>query len=322
MSIPAPLRGGLKLPVIAAPMFLVSGPELVVACCQQGIIGTFPALNQRNTEDFADWLSEIKQSLARLSTVPAAYGVNLIVHKTNPRLEADLQVCIEQRVPLIITSLGLVGSLIERVHAYGGVVFHDITTLRHAEKAVAVGVDGLILVCAGAGGHAGTLNPFAFVAAVRRFFDGTVILAGCINNGHEVAAAQLLGADFAYMGTRFIATQESYASDEYKQMIVSAEPADVTYTPAVSGVPGNFLTQSLLRAGIDPALPNTAANIGAELAGHKDKQATKKAWRDVWSAGQGVGAIEDVPSVAELVGRLHSDYQHSRSTFNSTDSGH
>jgi nitronate monooxygenase len=321
MSIPASLRAGLKLPVIAAPMFLVSGPELVIASCQQGIIGTFPALNQRSTQDFAHWLSAIKQALA-ISSMPAAYGVNLIVHKTNPRLEADLEVCIQQRVPLIITSLGLVSSLIERVHAYGGLVFHDITTLRHAEKAVAAGVDGLILVCAGAGGHAGLLNPFAFTATVRKFFKGTLILAGCINHGNEVAAAQLLGADFAYMGTRLIATHESRASDEYKQMILRAEPGDISYTPAVSGVPGNFLTESLRLADIDSTLPNTAANIGAELAGHADKQADKKAWRDVWSAGQGVGTINDVPTVATLVARLHVEYQQSTAKISLNDSSH
>ncbi|MGD9841329.1 MAG: NAD(P)H-dependent flavin oxidoreductase [Steroidobacteraceae bacterium] len=322
MSIPASLFAGLKLPVIAAPMFLVSGPDLVIACCQQGIIGTFPALNQRSTQGFAEWLTEIERGLAGLATIPAAYGVNLIVHRTNPRLEADLNVCIQQRVPLVITSLGLVPSLIDRVHAYGGLVFHDVTTLRHAEKAAAAGVDGLILVCAGAGGHAGLLNPFAFVAAVRQFFNGTVILAGCINSGHEIAAAQLLGTDFAYMGTRFIATQESRASDVYKQMILSADPDDVTYTPAVSGVSGNFLTESLLRAGIDPTLPYINANIGAELAGHDEQQADKKAWRDVWSAGQGVGTIEDAPTVAELVARILNDYQRSRSGVNSTDSTH
>ncbi len=304
MSIPAQLQPGLKLPVIAAPMFLVSGPELVIACCQQGIIGTFPALNQRSTEGFAEWLTGIRQSLSALNKSAAAFGVNLIVHKTNPRLEADLAVCIEQRVPLIITSLGLVSSLIEQVHAYGGLVFHDVTTLRHAEKAAAAGVDGLILVCSGAGGHAGLLNPFAFTAAVRRFFKGTVVLAGCINTGHEIAAAQLLGADFAYMGTRFIATQESRASDEYKQMILCAGPGDVTYTPAVSGVPGNFLSESLLHAGIDPAQPNTRTSIGAELAQLVTKQESTKAWRDVWSAGQGVGGIGDIPTVDELVTRL------------------
>jgi nitronate monooxygenase len=308
----------LKLPVIAAPMFLVSGPGLVIACCQQGIIGTFPALNQRSTQGLVEWLQQIQHSTRNA----AAYGVNLIVHKSNPRLEADLQVCIEHRVPLIITSLGLNAELIQHIHAYGGLVFHDVTTLRHAEKAAAAGVDGLILVCAGAGGHAGLLNPFAFTAAVRRFFKGAVVLAGCINNGHEVAAAQLLGADFAYMGTRFIATQESRASDEYKQMILRAGPGDITYTPAVSGVPGNFLSQSLLQAGIDPALSNTTANLGAELAGHADKHESSKAWRDVWSAGQGVGGIEDVPEVAQLVMRLRGEYGRSLGEFNSSGSSH
>ncbi len=315
MAIPAQLQAGLKLPVIAAPMFLVSGPELVIACCEQGIIGTFPALNQRSTQGFAEWLQTIREALdqTKVKTPPAAYGVNLIVHKSNPRLAADLDVCIEQRVPLIITSLGLVDSLIDRVHASGGLVFHDVTTVRHAEKAAAAGVDGLILVCAGAGGHAGLLNPFAFTAAVRRFFKGTVILAGCLNNGHEVAAARMLGADFAYMGTRFIATQESRASDEYKQMILRANTGDITYTSAVSGVPGNFLAESLQLTGVDINKPGSTANIGAELAGHADDHQGSQAWRDVWSAGQGVAGIEDVPTVAELVSRLQIEFDLSTS---------
>ncbi|MGE0114702.1 MAG: NAD(P)H-dependent flavin oxidoreductase [Steroidobacteraceae bacterium] len=307
--IPPVLTKGLRLPIVAAPMFLVSGPELVAACCLNGVIGTFPALNQRSTAGLAEWLRELQQCLAPHAGTAAAYGVNLIVHKTNPRLEADLEVCVQQRVPLIITSLGAVSTLVERVHSYGGLVFHDVTTLRHAEKAAAAGVDGLILVCAGAGGHAGVLNPFAFTAAVRRFFKGTILLAGCINAGNDIAAAQTLGADLAYMGTRFIATQESRASDEYKQMLLRAGPDDVVYTPAVSGVPGNFLRESLQLAGVDiTAGKASAVNLGAELAQQGGQHEDAKAWRDVWSAGQGVAGIEDVPAVAALVTRLQDEY--------------
>jgi nitronate monooxygenase len=291
----------MRLPVIAAPMFLVSGPELVIACCQQGIVGTFPALNQRSSEDFAEWLKQIQSTL---KPGDARFGVNLVMHKSNPRLPADAQLCVEHRVPLVITSLGLEPTLIAMVHGYGGLVFHDVTTLRHAHKAMDAGVDGLILVCTGAGGHAGLLNPFAFVAAVRKFFNGPLVLAGCMNNGHDIAAAQMLGADFVYMGTRFIATQESRASDAYKQMIVQANASGIVYTPAVSGVPGNFLSESLQRAGIDVAQVGDAKQVGAELA-HAE---SGKAWRDIWSAGQGVGAIDDVPSVAQLAARLTNEY--------------
>lgn len=324
--IPPQLTKGLRLPVVAAPMFLVSGPELVAACCLNGVIGSFPALNQRSTQGLAEWLRELQQRLATSAVTAAAYGVNLIVHRTNPRLEADLEVCVQQRVPLIITSLGAVSVLVERVHDYGGLVFHDVTTLRHAEKAAAAGVDGLILVCAGAGGHAGLLNPFAFTAAVRRFFKGTILLAGCINEGNDIVAAQALGTDLAYLGTRFIATQESRASDEYKHMLLRAGPDDVVYTPAVSGIPGNFLRESLQLAGVDITAGETsAAGLGDELARQGGQHADAKAWRDVWSAGQGVAGIEDVPAVAVMVRRLRDEYARAlrRVTINgSFDSGH
>jgi nitronate monooxygenase len=318
MSIPASLRTGLRLPVIAAPMFLVSGPDLVAACCAQGVIGTFPALNQRSTAGLDEWLTDIKQRNVAYQEhsdiATAAFGVNLIVHKSNPRLNADLAICTQHRVPLIITSLGAASTVVEQVHAYGGVVFHDVTTLKHAEKAAAAGVDGLILVCAGAGGHAGLLNPFAFTAQVRRFFSGAIVLAGCINSATEIAATKLLDADLAYMGTRFIATQESLASLAYKQMLLQAKASDIVYTPAVSGVPGNFLHESLLAAGFSAAAfaaapANKEANLGAELA-HATSQHHEeaKAWRDVWSAGQGAGGIDDVPTVKALLERLSADY--------------
>ena len=301
MPLPDQLRGRLKIPAIAAPMFLVSGPDLVVASCQAGIVGSFPALNQRTTEGFDEWLTQIEN---RLKPEDPPYGVNLIVHHTNPRLEADLKICEAHKVPLIITSLGAVADLVTRVHAYGGLVFHDVTTLRHARKAAEAGVDGLILVCAGAGGHAGVINPFALVPEVRAFFDGTIILAGCIFNGRGIAAAQTMGADLAYLGTRFIATSESMAPAEFKSMLCESVAADIVYTASISGVPANFLRQSLISAGLDPDnLPDKKdINMGKEL----DTEA--KAWKNIWSAGQGVGGINDLPGTAELVERLASEY--------------
>ncbi len=242
MAIPASLQKGLKLPVIEAPMFLVSGPDLVVECCNAGVIGTFPSLNARTTEGYREWLVEIK---SRLNPDAAAFGVNHIVHPTNPRLMADMMVSVEQKVPLIITSLGAVRDVVDAVHGYGGVVFHDIANVRHARKAAEAGVDGLILVANGAGGHAGIINPFALVNEVRAFFEGTIILSGCLSTGQDVAAALMLGADFAYMGTRFINTTEAMAPDAYKEMIIESGATDIVHTPAVSGIPANFMTKSL-----------------------------------------------------------------------------
>lgn len=297
MAIPESLRTGLTLPVIAAPMFLVSGPDLVVECCNAGVIGTFPSLNQRTTEGYREWLHEIK---ARRKPGAAAFGVNHIVHPTNPRLMADMMVSVEEQVPLIITSLGAVRDVVEAVHGYGGVVFHDVANVRHARKAAEAGVDGLILVAGGAGGHAGVVHPFALVEEVRGFFDGTIILSGAISTGRDVAAARALGADFAYLGTRFIATTESAAQAEYKQMIVDSGSMDVTYTPAVSGIPANFLTKSLVANGIDPkTLPEHKLDMADEA----------KAWKTVWSAGHGSGAIHDVMPTADLVARLKSEWR-------------
>lgn len=303
MTIPASLQKGLKLPVIAAPMFLVSGPDLVVECCNNGVIGTFPSLNQRTTEGYRDWLQEIK---GRLTPDAAAFGVNHIVHPTNPRLMADMMVSVEEKVPLIITSLGAVRDVVEAVHGYGGVVFHDIANVRHARKAAQAGVDGLILVANGAGGHAGVVNPFALVEEVRTFFDGTIILSGCLSTGRDVAAATMMGADFAYMGTRFISTTESQAQAEYKQMIVDAGASDITYTPAVSGIPANFLTPSLIANGIDPkTLPEHKLDMADEA----------KAWKTVWSAGQGAGAVHDILPTADLVRRLRDEYAEACAVF-------
>ncbi|WP_328822825.1 NAD(P)H-dependent flavin oxidoreductase [Paraburkholderia nemoris] len=285
------------MPVITAPMFLVSGPELVLAACRAGVIGTFPALNQRSTEGYADWLETIKGGLGPND---AAFGVNLIVHKTNPRLQADLDVTVRHQVPLVITSLGAVREVVDAVHGYAGLVYHDVTTLAHAKKAAERGVDGLILVCAGAGGHAGTRSPFAFVHEVRQFFDGDIILSGCLSTGRDVAAAMLLGADFAYMGTRFINTTESRAAAEYQQMIIDSRMDDVTYTPAISGIPANFLNASLVACGLDPS--NLPEKTNVDVAEELNHEA--KAWRDVWSAGHGTGAIQDVVSTETLIVRL------------------
>ena len=303
MAIPASLQKGLKLPVIAAPMFLVSGPDLVVEACNAGIIGTFPSLNQRSTECYREWLHEIK---SRLNPDAAAYGVNHIVHPTNPRLMSDMIVSVEEKVPLIITSLGAVRDVVDAVHGYGGVVFHDIANVRHARKAAQAGVDGLILVANGAGGHAGVVNPFALVEEVRSFYDGTIILSGCLSTGGDVAAAIMMGADFAYMGTRFISTTESMAQSEYKQMIVEAGASDITYTPAVSGIPANFLTPSLVANGIDPkSLPEHKLDMADEA----------KAWKTVWSAGQGSAGVRDVLPTAQLVARLREEHSQACDKF-------
>ncbi len=282
-------------------MFIVSYPELVIACCKAGIAGTFPSLNARTPEDLDAWLARI----AAETKDAAPFGVNLIVHKTNPRLAADLALCARHKVPFVITSVGEPSAVVDAVHAYGGIVFHDVTNIRHAKKALAAGVDGLILVAAGAGGHAGTLSPFALVSEVRQFYAGPVVLSGAISRGNHIRAAELMGADFAYMGTRLIATAEAHAAPGYKQMLVDATAEDILYTPAFTGVPGNYLKPSIAAAGLDP--DNIAgAKDKADLA--LDKYHEAKTWKDIWGAGQGVGAITDVPTVADLVARLKREY--------------
>lgn len=302
----------LRLPVIAAPMFLVSNDRLVIECCKSGIVGTFPALNQRSTEDFEKWVVEIKAELGKFEAETgkkaAPFGVNLIVHKSNPRLKEDLMICVKHRVPLIITSLGAVSDVIDAVHSYGGIVIHDVTNLKHAKKAAEAGVDGLIAVCGGAGGHAGRLNPFALVGQIRQFFDKTLILAGALSSGADVLAALAMGADFAYMGTRFIATEESAAQPEYKQMILNAEAEDIIYTPAVSGVPASFMRQSLEKAGLTNFNDRGEVDFGDKLTLNDEA----KKWRDIWSAGHGVSNIKDTPKVADLVNRLETEYKAAR----------
>ena len=299
----------LSLPAVAAPMFLISGPQLVIECCKNGIVGTFPALNQRTTDGFEDWLIEIKAALRKFEEETgkkaAPYGVNLIVHPTNPRLEADIKICIKHKVPLIITSLGAVTQVVDAIHSYGGLVFHDIIKKRHAEKAAEAGVDGLILVAAGAGGHAGTINPMPLVAEIRKFYNKTLLLSGCISTGRDIASAMQMGADLAYMGTRFINTKESQAPEEYRKMIIDSNADDVVYTAAVSGVHANFLGASLKAAGVTEAdlKKDTKIDFGKEL------NTEAKAWKTIWSAGQGVTAVNNVQSVSELVDNLKSEFK-------------
>ncbi len=299
----------LSLPAIAAPMFLISGPKLVIECCKNGIVGAFPALNQRTSEGFEEWLVEIKSELDKFEKETgkkaAPFGVNLIVHQTNPRVEADLKLCVKHRVPIIITSLGAVSQVVDAIHSYGGLVFHDIIKKRHAEKAQEAGVDGLILVAAGAGGHAGTLNPMTLVAEIKKFFKKTIILSGCISTGRDIASALQMGADLAYMGTRFINTEESKATDKYRQMIIDAGADDVVYTAAISGVHANFLGASLKAAGIteEDLKKDTKIDFGKEL----DTEA--KAWKTIWSAGQGSAMIDDSLPVAELVEQLKTEFK-------------
>ncbi len=297
MTLPTSFSG-LRLPAIAAPMFLMSGPDLVVETCNAGLVGAFPALNQRSTEGFDAWLGEIRE---RLVPNAAPFGVNLIVHRSNPRLEADMEPLIRHRVPLVITSLGAVPEIVDAVHGYGGLVFHDVINRRHAEKAAAAGVDGIIAVAAGAGGHAGVTSPFALVSEIRKIFSGVIVLAGSISTGAQIAAARMMGADMAYLGTRFIATRESMVPDDYKQMILSAGAADILYTPNISGVNANFLRPSIVAAGLDPDdLPSKHA---------LDMQEEAKAWSTVWSAGHGAGGIDDIPSVADLCLCLAAEYR-------------
>ncbi|WP_238876086.1 NAD(P)H-dependent flavin oxidoreductase [Achromobacter xylosoxidans] len=313
---PSALRAQTRLPIIGAPMFLVSGPDLVAAQCGAGIIGTFPSLNARPQEQLHDWINRIEERLAAARRADprarvAPYGVNLIVHPSNARWQGDLAICAERRVPLVITSLHPPEAVVRAVHAYGGQVYHDVTTVRHARRALDAGVDGLILVSAGAGGHAGRLNPIALVNEIRAFYDGPLALSGCISHGKDILAAQALGCDFAYMGTRFIATRESLANDAYREMILRAQAADITYTPYFSGVPANYLSESIRAVGLDPArLPDYDAPPP-----NLDKNTRPKAWKDVWSAGQGVGAAQEVLSVAELVNQLETEYQEAKTAL-------
>lgn len=315
MSIPSVLKQGLSLPVICAPMFIVSNPELVIAQCKGGLIGSFPALNARPKEDLAKWITQIQSALQE-DPKAAPFAVNQIVHPSNERLEHDLAVCVEHRVPLIITSLSAPREVVPAVHAYGGLVFHDVISVRHAEKALEAGVDGLILVCAGAGGHAGTLSPFALLGEIRRFYDGPVALSGAIATGSAILSAQAMGADFAYVGTRFIATREANATPEYKTCITQSKSADVVYTPYFTGIHGNYLRASIEAAGLSVEALTRPQSEGMSFGAAASSSA--KAWRDIWGAGQGVGCIDDVPTTAELIQRLRQEYHAAKAALDKT----
>lgn len=312
MTLPALLRDRLALPVIGAPMFIVSGPDLVIEQCKAGIVGSFPALNARPAPVLDEWLARITTELdayrqAHPERKVAPFAINQIVHSSNDRLQHDIDLAVKYRVPIQITSLRAPDAVVEAAHSYGGLVFHDVTNIAHAKRALAAGVDGLILVCAGAGGHAGRLSPFALVPEVRAFYDGTIILSGAIAGGASILAAQALGADLAYIGTRFIATREANASDEYKQALIEARAEDIVYTNLFTGVHGNYLRSSIERAGLDPDnLPQADKSLMSFGSGGSHRS---KVWKDIWGAGQGAGQIHDVPTTAELVARLAAEYE-------------
>lgn len=294
-------RLNASLPAVVAPMFLVSGPALVAAACASGMVAAFPSLNARTTEDFRDWLGQLK---AQQTPSSAAFAVNLVTHRSNPRFAADLQACVEARVPLIITALGSPTPAIEAVHAYGGLVFADVNTPALARKAAAAGADGLILVCCGAGGHTGTLSPFAFVDEVRQFFDGLIVVAGGISTGGAIRAVQALGADLAYLGTRFLAATESQAVDDFKDMVVASDFSDIMATDAITGALANKLRPSLIRAGVDPDTLVSGRKFDLTQLDKNTRQ-----WRDLWSAGHGVGAIQRSEPASDIIADLKEGYQ-------------
>ena len=312
MALP-PVLQHLSLPVIASPMFIASGPALVAAQCKAGIVGSFPALNARPAALLDTWLTELQQELAAYQEAHpdkkvGPIAVNQIVHQSNDRLEHDVEVCVKHEVPIIISSLRAPPQeMLDAVHAYGGIVMHDVVSIRHAEKALEAGVDGLILVAAGAGGHAGALSPFALVGEVRKFFDGPIALSGAIATGDAILAAQAMGADFAYIGSRWLATRESNVTDAYRNAIVESAAADVVYTNLFTGVHGNYLKKSIVAAGLDP--DNLPVSDKSKMS---FGSGSAKAWRDIWGAGQGVGLMDDVPTVAEMVERLTQQYQAAR----------
>ena len=318
MPIPDSIKDNISIPVIGAPLFLISVPDLVIAQCKAGIIGSFPALNARPQHELEEWIVKIKTELKEYQEQNpdkkvAPFAVNQICHGSNDRLQGDMEICVKYEVPIIITSLRPPAEVVEAAHSYGGLVFHDVINVRHAKKAADMGVDGLILVCAGAGGHAGALSPFALLREVKSWFDGTIILSGSIGDGYSVASALALGADFAYLGTRFIATHEANAEPEYKQMLIESCANDIVYSNLFTGVLGNYLKPSIQNAGLDPDnLPTadkSAMNFGS--GGNTDS----KAWKDIWGSGQGIGLIEDAPTVESLVERIKAEFSEATSEF-------
>jgi nitronate monooxygenase len=306
-KLPTKMSKQLTLPLINAPMFLVSSPDMVIESCRNGIIGTFPLLNARTSEILEKWMIRISEELKQAQQADptakiAPWGVNLIVHRTNKRFEEDLELIKKYEPPVVITSLGNPSDVAKIAHSYGGLVFSDVISLDHARKAAKTGIDGLILVCSGAGGHGGTLNPFAFLKAVKEFWDGITILAGAISTGEEILAAKILGADLVYMGTRFIATEESSASEDYRQMLIESTLEDLIYTDAISGIKGNYLLPSLQKAGFD------TENLKKKEVDLSFSESKAKAWKDIWSAGQGVGNIKKVSTVKEIIEELTAEY--------------
>jgi nitronate monooxygenase len=321
MPLPPLLQHKLTLPVLCSPMFIVSTPPLVLAQCMSGVIGSFPALNARPQPVLDEWLTRLEGDLAtrrasNAGATVAPFAVNQIIHATNERLDADFDILERHKVPIIITSLRAPNAYVDRIHAWGGLVFHDVINVRHADKALEAGVDGLILVCAGAGGHSGSLSPFALLSEVRRIYSGTIILSGSITRGEHILAALAMGADLAYMGTRFIATEEANAVAAYKRMIVDSSASDIVYTPYFSGTHGNYLAPSIRTAGLDPAELRREPGDSSKMAftsADGSRTVGKKTWKDIWSAGHGVGGIDDVPTVGSLVSRLEAEFAAAKS---------
>ncbi|NQV86289.1 MAG: nitronate monooxygenase [Woeseiaceae bacterium] len=312
MALPKALEGKLRVPLIGAPMFIVSGPELVIAQCQAGIVGSFPALNARPQSMLGEWIKRIEDALAEYADAHpdepvAPYAVNQIAHASNIRLREDVETCVEHQVPIIITSLRPPEDVVKAVHSYGGLVFHDVISLRHARKAITQGVDGIIAVCAGAGGHAGPLSPFALVKEIRKEFDGAIILSGSITSGSDVLAARAMGADLAYSGTRFIASDEANAVPEYKEMIVQSTSSDIAYSSLFTGIHGSYLKGSILNAGLDPE--NLPEGSKAQMDFAKANKSEAKAWKNIWGAGQGVGDIDEILPTREIVLRIEREYK-------------
>jgi nitronate monooxygenase len=307
MSLPAVLQGRLSIPVIGSPLFIISNPDLVIAQCKAGVVGSFPSLNARPLPQLEEWLQRLTDELGPND---APYAVNLIVHKSNDRLMDDLALCVKYKAPIVITSLGAREDVNQAIHSYGGVVFHDVINDKFSRKAIEKGADGLIPVAAGAGGHAGTLSPFALIQEIRQWFDGPVALSGAIATGDAVLAAQAMGADLAYIGSAFIATDEARADHRYKEMIVSSRADDIVYSSLFTGVHGNYLKPSIIAAGMDPnALPESdpsAMNFGG------GDSAKAKAWKDIWGCGQGIGAVKEIVPAAELIARLRREYDAAR----------
>lgn len=315
MAIPASLANQLSIPVIGSPLFIISGPDLVLAQCKAGVIGSFPSLNARPIEQLEEWLAQLNEELAAARKAnPAAkiapYAVNLIVHKSNNRLDEDLALCVKYKVPIVITSLGARPDVNDAIHSYGGIVLHDIINIVFAHKALEKGADGLIAVCTGAGGHAGVLSPFALISEIREFFDGPLALSGAISNGGQILAAQALGADFAYIGSAFIPTHEARAVEGYKDMIVASAAKDIVYSSLFTGVHGNYLAPSIAKAGMDPN--NLPEGDKATMSFQTGEGSKAKAWKDVWGAGQGVGGVKARMGAGEFIAKLKREYDEAK----------